>query len=279
MPQLRLERGSVDGITLHYVVAGHGPAVVLLHGLGGFAEAWRHNLPVLAERARVFAVDLPGFGQSAKPRACYALEFFSAAVHAFLDGVGVARASLVGHSLGGAVALAAAAANPGRVERLALVGAVVPGVYRPSLPYRIGALPVLGDVLALVRCPWLYRASIARCFHRPVAEEVAFLVDHAGTARMGRPARLAFLATLRHVRPDLVTGARSTLAALDVPILMVHGRQDPVVPPADCDTAAALLPRATVRWLDACGHFPQIEHAPAVNGWLGEFLAGRPAPR
>jgi pimeloyl-ACP methyl ester carboxylesterase len=268
-------------VSVHYVTAGHGPALLLLHGLGGFAEAWRHNIDALAEGSRVFAMDLPGFGRSAKPRTRYGLGFFAEAVHAFLDAVGVERAALIGHSLGGAVAVAAAAARPDRIDRLALVAAVVPGAYRPSLPYRIGALPVVGDLLACVRCAPAYRASIARCFHRPIAAEVDFLVRFAADERLGHDARRAFLATLRHVRQDLVDvpGRRSAVAAADMPVLFVHGRQDRVVPPACCDAAAALFGHAPVRWLDRCGHFPQIEHAKAVNDWLAAFVAGRPAAR
>ena len=69
------------------------------------------------------------------------------------------------------------------------------------------------------------------------------------------------------------------IATLDLPVLLVHGRQDPAVPAAHCAETAEGFARATVRWLDACGHFPHIEHAQVVNGWLADFLVGRPAPR
>ena len=106
MPEVRLHGGPLDGVGLHYVRQGRGPVVVLVHGLGGFAESWRRTIAALAARADVLALDLPGFGFSAKPRARYDLEFFVRALHGFLDAVGVGTASLVGHSLGGAVAVA-----------------------------------------------------------------------------------------------------------------------------------------------------------------------------
>jgi len=106
MAELRLSGGALDGFTLHYVSAGRGPAVVLLHGLGGFAESWRRTVEALAPRYTVIAVDLPGFGRSAKPRARYSLGFFANALGGFLDGLGLGSVSLVGHSLGGAVAVA-----------------------------------------------------------------------------------------------------------------------------------------------------------------------------
>src|SRR5439155_260636 len=176
MPELRLRGGEVDGLALHYLVEGRGPAVVLVHGLGGFAASWRHNIPSLAARATVYAVDLPGFGRSGKPSAAYSLAYFARALHAFLDAVGVTQVSLADDF----------------VER----------------------------------------------------------------------------------RADY----RRAIATLDVPVLLVHGRQDPAIPAAHCAETAEGFARGSVRWLDACGHFPHIEHAQVVNGWLADFLVGRPAP-
>ena len=79
MPELSLRGGEVDGLSLHYVVEGRGPAVILLHGLGGFAESWRGTIDRLASRATVFALDLPGFGRSAKPRSRTASTYFARA--------------------------------------------------------------------------------------------------------------------------------------------------------------------------------------------------------
>src|SRR3990170_7223479 len=145
MPELRLRGGEVDGLALHYVVEGHGPAVVLVHGLGAFAESWRHTLAALAARATVLALDLPGFGASAKPRTRYRLGYFAGALNGFLDALGIRQASLVGHSLGAAISLTYALTHPSRVERLALVGGVVPGFsYPPPWLYRPLAVAGLG---------------------------------------------------------------------------------------------------------------------------------------
>ena len=283
MPDVELRGAEVDGLTLHYVTAGRGPAVILVHGLGGFAESWRHNIPALARVATVFAVDLPGFGLSSKPRARYHLADSARALHGFTQALGLERAAVVGHSLGAAVGLTDALTHPARVERIALLGPLVPGSsYRPTVPYRVAATPLLGELLALCACTPLYRAAIARCFHTPVAEEVDYLVRESYAARTSPEAKAAYLATLRDIRRDIVDHApdyRRALATLDAPALVIHGRQDRVVAPLHAREAAELLPRARVRWIDGCGHFPQIEHAEVVNGWLTEFLVGRPAPR
>jgi pimeloyl-ACP methyl ester carboxylesterase len=283
MPEVRLAGGQVDGLLLHYVRQGRGPTIVLLHGLGGFAESWRKTIEVLARSAEVLAPDLPGFGLSAKPRTRYDLAFFTDALHGFLDAIGVDQVSLVGHSLGGAVAVASALTRPARVDRLALVSAVVPGFgYRPSWLYRLASVRGLGEVAALCTRRSMYRAAIARCFHAPAAADVDALVDWGYTARTAWTAKAAYLATLRDVRRDFAgrgDAYRRAAASLSLPVLLVHGRQDRVVGAAHCATVSKGFPRASVRWVDACGHFPQLEHADVVNRWLEDFLVPRPAPR
>ena len=283
MPHVRLEGGSVDGLALHYVREGRGPAIVLIHGLGGFAESWRKTIDVLARSADVLAVDLPGFGLSAKPPARYDLDFCTRVLDGFLDASGVGQVSLVGHSLGGAVAVTYALTHPTRVDRLALVSAVVPGFdYRPSWLYRMAAVRGLGEAAALCARRSLYRAALARCFHAPTAREVDALVDWSYAARTAWDAKAAYLATVRDVRADFAGRAaayRRVAGTLGLPVLLVHGRQDPVVGADHCANVAKGFPRASVRGVDSCGHFPQIEHADTVNRWLEDFLVARPAPR
>jgi pimeloyl-ACP methyl ester carboxylesterase len=283
MPEVRLQGGPVDGITVHYVAEGRGPAVVLVHGLAGFAESWRHNISALAARTRVYALDLPGFGQSDKPPAAYDLAFFVHALRAFLDATGMPTASLVGHSLGGAIAVATGLTHPTRVERLALIGAVVPGCeFRPSIVLRTLARRPLGELLALLGCAPLYRAVMSSGFHRADPKEVDFHIRWAHATRTAWPARAAYLATLRGIGLDFTERAaswRRTLRALEQPVLLIHGREDRIVPPGHGEAVGEALPRRIQRWIDGCGHFPHIEHADVVNEWLAAFLAGRPAAR
>src|SRR6266568_5059866 len=119
MARIWLSRGKLDGLEIHYTSAGQGPVTLLIHGLGGFAESWRDTAAALASHGRVIALDLPGFGQSAKPRRAYTLDFFARAVEGLLRGLAIERVRLVGHSLGGGIAAAFALAHPERVDRLA----------------------------------------------------------------------------------------------------------------------------------------------------------------
>jgi pimeloyl-ACP methyl ester carboxylesterase len=276
VPEIRLTGGDLDGLQLHYVEEGHGPATVLIHGLGGFAESWRHNIPDLGRHGRVIALDLPGSGRSGKPQRAYTLEFLARALDGLLRGLGVERVRLVGHSLGGAVAARYAVEQPGRVERLALLGAAVPGFdLRPSWIYRTLSVRGLGEILSSFLTPGICATALERCFAEPDAEEIRFFVEHEYAARASREGRAAYLSLLRSVRGDFSEGAdvyRAALTRLGRGVLVVHGLQDRVVPLVHARQVAEGLGLAQPRWLDRCGHFPQIEHASAVNACLTEFL-------
>ena len=282
MSELTLKGGEFDGLRLHYVAEGSGPPLLLLHGLGGFAESWRHNLPVLSRRLSTYALDLPGFGLSGKPPVAYRLSFFVRAVDAVVESLGLAQTALVGHSLGGAVAVAYAMAHPSKVNRLVLIGAVVPGFgYRMSWVYRLIALRGIGDLLARLAWPGLFRFALARCFAAADPEEVDFLVRTGYAVRASPEGRAAYLSTLREVRNDFVADAdfyRRGLETLEIPALWIHGRQDPVVSPAHALLVADRLKRGTMEWVDRCGHFPQIEDSDRVNRLLLEFLVPHIVP-
>src|SRR5262249_53360620 len=154
-------------------------ATVLIHGLGGFAESWRHTIAALAPHGAVIALDLPGFGQSAKPRRRYGLTFFADVVEALRRALDVDRIRVVGHSLGAAVAAPYALSSPGRVDRLALVSPIVPGFpVRPSLVYRLMSLPGAGELIARLITPRICAVALDRCFFAADPAEVDFLVRH-----------------------------------------------------------------------------------------------------
>ncbi len=276
MALIRLTGGALDGLELYYTITGRGPAILLIHGLGAFAESWRHTIAALSPHGTVIALDLPGFGQSAKPRRDYGLPFFAEAVDRLLDVLEIERVHLVGHSLGGAVAVVYATANPSRVDRLALLSPAVPGFpLRTSFIYRLMTVRGVGELMARLVTPRLCAAALRRCLVAPDPEEIAFLVAHEFGVRATPDGRAAYLATLRGVWEDFATGGavyRAALAEWDRPTLVIHGRQDRVIPLAHAAAAVEGIRGAEGRWLDRCGHFPQIERAAAVHGWLGDFL-------
>jgi pimeloyl-ACP methyl ester carboxylesterase len=282
LASLRLSGGELDGLEVYYTITGRGPATLLIHGLGSFAESWRSTAASLAGHGTVVCLDLPGFGQSAKPRRRYGLAFFADVIDGLLGALDVERVHVVGHSLGGAVAVAYALTRPRRVERMALVSPVVPGFpFRPSLVYQVMSLPGIGELVGWLITPRVCAAALERCFFAPDPADIDFLVAHQYAARTTPEGRAAYLATLRGIRRDFSERGlafRSALGQWDRPTLIIHGRQDRVVPIQHALAVVDGIPAAAGRWLERCGHFPQIEHALAVPEWLGEFLfagAGR----
>src|SRR5262245_192842 len=276
MARLTLLGGALDGLELYYTSVGRGPATLLVHGLGGFAESWRYTIAALAPHGTVIAFDLPGFGQSAKPGGAYDLPFFAQAVDGLLRALEIDRVRVVGHSLGSGVAIAFALAYPSKVERLALLSPTVPGFpLNPSVIYRMLSLPGVGELLSTFVTRRICAAALQRCLATPRPEEVEFLVEHEYAVRSSREGRAAYLATLRGVREDFVgraAGYRAALASWRRGVLLVHGRQDRVVSAAHVTAAIAGIRQVEARWLDRCGHFPQIEYPAIVNAWLTDFL-------
>lgn len=260
----------VDGLRLRYVRKGHGPAVVLLHGLASSIYTWKDVLPRLARDHDVVALDLPGFGGSDQP-AGLTWRALPPAVLGLLDALGIPRASLVGHSLGGAVAVLLAARDPERVERLVLVDAAGFEQHAADRPLllRLAASPaaVLGRPLALRRL--FVRAALREVFHddRLVTDERVGVY----LAPLARPG------ALRSLRSLLVSVAGHTpfpavVAEVRSPTLIVWGADDTWIPVAEADRFVAAIPGARRLVIPACGHMPQEEHPAVVADALEKFL-------
>ena len=259
MPEIRLKGGDLDGLLLHYREEGRGPATAL-STVGRLCRVWRHNMPELARHGRVIAFDLPGSGRSGKPRRAYTLEFLAQALDRLLHALGVDRVHLVGHSLGGAVAARYALDHPGRVERLVLLGAAVPGFdLRPSWIYRTMSVRGVGEILSSFITRGICTAALARCFAHADPEEIRFFVEHEFAARASREGCAAYLSLLRSVKADFTEGApayRAALSRLGRGVLVVHGLQDRSS--RSHTRAGGREPRRrSAARLDRCGHFPR----------------------
>jgi pimeloyl-ACP methyl ester carboxylesterase len=259
------------GLATNYLESGQGAPVVLIHGSGPGVSAyanWRLTMPTLAERFYVVAPDMAGFGFSERPaHATYDLDLWVGQVVGLLDALGLERVSVVGNSFGGAVALRLATSHPRLVDRLVLMGSVgVPfpitaGLdavwgYEPSVPNMRRLLDIFAfnselasDELAEVR----YRAST-----QPGVQE--------SFAAMFPPPRQRWV--------DAMVTTDDELAALSQPTLVVHGREDQVIPLENSLRLMRLIPDVQLHVFGRCGHWTQIEHAAEFNRIVGDFLAG-----
>lgn len=270
-PALEPHRREVraGGLKLHvYDASAHAPSpVLLLHGLGDEADSWQRLIPLLAPHRRVIAPDLPGFGRSDHPRRAYTLAFFTQAVRGLLDALlpQEARVTLVGNSLGAAIALRFALDHPGRAERLFLLdGPAMQGRLNPRL--MLFLLPVLGERTynGFRRDQDLAYASLRPYYHDLEAlppELRGFLRERVWERVWSDDQRRAYFSTFRWLVWKSLWGLfkPGELAGLRLPTTIVWGRQDHVAPAGSAQALAQAIPTSRLVLLDNCGHLPQQE--------------------
>jgi pimeloyl-ACP methyl ester carboxylesterase len=266
---------TIDNTRIRYVETGHGPAVVLIHGLAASIYSWRYTiLPVAHAGFRVIAFDNRGFGFSDKPSQGYTNEAYVGILQGLLDSLGIAQATLVGHSMGGAIAAQAALERPDRVRALVLVDAAGLGVRWPFM-LRVAHWPAVGALFDHLRGR-AATAGILRTLYavpsRVTVEDVDQYYAPLAEPGFGRVLR----GVLGAFRFD---GLRERLGHLATPTLLMWGTRDRLIPVAVGQTMTALLPRALlVRFPDA-GHALPEESPQAFNKALIGFLQhGIPLP-
>ncbi len=268
---------DVKGIRTHYWIAGEdGPPVVLVHGLGASAEVWRQNLNALSVNHRVYVPDLPGFGHSGMPEGMnFSPEVYSLFLQNFLTAVGIGRASLVGHSLGGGVALRCCLDDAERVDRLILTSSAGLGG-EVSLPLRIASLPFFDRVFLKPPLP-VFRLIL----HRLVFDPASITDDFARVYHnllFQQKTILAFtgilrsICTLRGARPGVLGPIRAMLGTMATPTFLIWGRQDRILPVSQGIDAAKEIPGAHLHIFERCGHMPNIEYPEEFNRLVLEFL-------
>jgi pimeloyl-ACP methyl ester carboxylesterase len=277
--ELPLERNSraaepeLDGlheIVLHghrvfYRSAGSGPVVVLVHGITSTSATWANVLPYLAERFTIIAPDLLGHGESAKPRGDYSLGAYASGIRDLLIALGHERATFVGHSLGGGVAMQLAYQFPEHCERLVLVssgglGRDITALLRAaSLPGSELVLPLLVNdrVLGAGRAVGRLLGRIGLRVHTDVGE---VLRGHASLS--DGEARAAFLHTLRTIVDpggQRVDASDRLYLAQAIPFLLVWGERDPIIPVEHARAAHRLVPGSRLELFPDAGHFPHLD--------------------
>jgi pimeloyl-ACP methyl ester carboxylesterase len=276
---------SLRHVTLHghdvgYRMAGEGPAIVLIHGMAGSSRTWRDVMPLLARQHTVIAPDLLGHGESAKPLGDYSLGAYASGLRDLVVGaLGIERATLVGQSLGGGVAMQLAYQHPEFCERLVLVGSG--GLGREvSWMLRALTLPAAEYVMPLLFPRFARRSDdkLARFFHeRGVRAPHLAELWSAYASLPETPNRHAFIRTLRAViDPGGQTASakdRLYLAAA-VPTLIVWGDRDDIIPVEHAYAAHELMPGSRLEIFERAGHFLHAEQPTRFAEVLAEFIAG-----
>jgi pimeloyl-ACP methyl ester carboxylesterase len=261
---------DAGGIQTSYLEAGAGQPVIMLHGSGPGVSAmanWQHNIGALAQRFRVLAPDIVGFGATRRPDdIVYSLRTWTDHVWAFLDAHGIRKAAIVGNSLGGRIALQMATDRPDRITKMVLMGA--PGV---------GMTPTEG--LAALRAYQPSHNAMRDLLRNFFAVDPAMITDdlvairyEASIADGAYEAYRAMFFDPRHAGSELGISAEE-VRAIATPALLVHGREDKVVPLQVSVTMLGLLPHADLHVFSACGHWTQIERADEFSALVTDYLA------
>ncbi|MGE0066048.1 MAG: alpha/beta fold hydrolase [Solirubrobacterales bacterium] len=275
--QAQVRTATVHGRSVGYVEAGSGDLLLLIHGMAGTAENWSSVIEPLALSHTVIAPDFPGHGTSEPGGGDYSLGSLASGLRDLMLTLGHERATLVGHSLGGGVALQFTYQFPEMVERLVLVssGGLGPDV-SPIL--RAAALPGADLFISATagigaRAGSLLGSGLGKLGLRPSADvaEVA-----RGYASLSDPARRkAFLATLRSVvgtEGQRVAAHDLLYLAEALPLLIVWGDRDPIIPVAHAEQAHAALPSSRLEIFEGAGHVPQLESPGRFVAVLQRFL-------
>jgi pimeloyl-ACP methyl ester carboxylesterase len=273
----------LHGQQVTYLEAGAdngGPVVVLLHGLAASSQTWATVAPRLGAHTRVIAPDLLGHGESAKPRSGdYSLGAYAAGLRDLLVALGVPRATIVGHSFGGGVAMQFAYQFPELTERLVLVASgglgsdVSPALRAATLPGTALAL----RIAATITPKWVARLGqrVAQTLPWTSRAEIDGLAD-AFRSFTDRGARSAFTHTVRGAlnwSGQRLDGTERLYLLTDTPVLLVAGSRDSVIPVDHTRAAHHVLPVSRLEIFDGAGHFPHVEQPQRFADLLDDFLA------
>ena len=261
-------RLSAGGITTHYLRAGRGPCLVLLHGAGGSGLNWAPVMAALAAKCCVIAPDLAGYGESDKPAVVYDRPFFAAWLRHFLDALGLERPILLGHSQGGAVALQFAMDYPERLERLILVSPA--GLSVDGIPF--------GAKFGIFWVNFLPSRLAARWLSRYVCENGGSDWDAPLTEYMLEVKRLprskrVFLAGLGQ---SIAPFSATALQGIAHPTLIIWGREDRLLLPSHGERARREIPGSRLCLIPGASHLPFLERPEAFCNAVLDFVNHQP---
>jgi pimeloyl-ACP methyl ester carboxylesterase len=281
-----LQETTIHGHRVAYRMAGSGPPVILIHGITSSSENWKTVGPMLAEHYTVLAPDLVGHGQSAKPRGDYSMGAFASGVRDLIVALDLDPATVLGHSLGGGVAMQFAYQFPERAVRLALIdsgglGATVHGLLRAAtLPGSELVLPFLAGSRVLKTGEAVGRL-LSRVGVRVGTDAAEMARGHASLS--DREARLAFVHTLRasiDPRGQRVRATDRLYLAEELPLLILWGARDRIIPVGHGRRAHEMVPGSRLEVFESAGHFPHLDEperfVSTVRDWIETTEPGTP---
>jgi pimeloyl-ACP methyl ester carboxylesterase len=258
---------TILGFRLHYLEAGKGAPVVLLHGLGGDGSRWRPNIEPLARDFHVFALDQIGFGESDKPLANYHTGMLAEFLVDFLKAVNVPKASLVGNSMGAGVALYTAVHYPQVVDRIVLADG---GGFRTAAG--APAAPASLDALRRRQLQNSVTREETREFFKILFHDKSLVTDKMVDEQLALRLRSAFTITKIQEAGDRGSLSEQEVRGVKAPTLILWGKYDELANPAGADRLERTISGSQKVVIDNCGHMPQLECSGEFNRLVRDFL-------
>jgi pimeloyl-ACP methyl ester carboxylesterase len=255
---------------VHYEAYGRGQPVILLHGWLGSWGYWLKTMEALKKQYRCYALDFWGFGESGKERKSYQVDDFVNLVDQFMERLGIESAPIVGHSMGGTVALSLAIAKPARVQRVIVVGSPVVGDSLNIL-LRLSGKPWIASMVW--RMPTILAFGI-KVFSPYVVNDWPQWYKMI-TRDISQATLDSFFTSIRSLHK---TDLRAVLPAVTRPIMGIYGAGDNVVAPSQANLIAQSAPLSRIKMMNGSKHFPMLDEPQAFNDNLAEFLAFEFAP-
>lgn len=255
---------SVNGLKVRYWDEGEGPQTILcIHGVGASVDHWSIIIPSLAQKARVIAVDLVGFGLTDKPKARYTHAYFQAFLENFVSALHLKSIILVGHSMGGGVVIEFAANHPELVTQLVLVSSAGFSFQIP-FSYKVVSLPWFARIFLHTRSKRMFGLIMKRFLYKKEAMTDQLIIA-AQRCFQAKGAKRALYSTfkehvnLRGIKRSILHLIKDKVAELKMPVTIIWGAQDRLLNIASAYRAKELIPHAKLHIFSDCGHVPQLE--------------------
>jgi pimeloyl-ACP methyl ester carboxylesterase len=258
MPSITTQQGTV-----HFEVNGRGRPIIFLHGWLGSWGLWQETMDFLSGQYRTYALDFWGFGESGKKSGTFTVADFVSMVGQFMENLGINKAPLVGHSMGGTVSLSFALQNPDKVSKVVVIGSPIAG-------------SSLALMLKLAGCPFIARLVFNMMWALKFGIRVASpLITHdpnwTGMIEkdLSRTTLESFLLSIASLRKVDLT---SKLGPLSFPVMGMYGNQDVIVHPNQCEVLQNSLPSARIERFEHAGHFLMLDEPQLFRSKLWDFL-------
>ena len=259
MPILVTEQGTV-----HYETYGRGRPVLLLHGWLGSWSLWRNTIEILGKEFKTYALDFFGFGEASDRSSDFSVNNYVASVNQFMDRLGIVKAPLIGHSMGGTVSLAVSLRYPDKIVKTAVIGSPIQG-------QSLNLLLKLSGYKGIARIMWT-TPVLLKLFMRGYAHYIAKDGSAVGKMLVEDIAKTSMDAFCQSISTLRQTDLTDQIQALNMPVLGIYGKHDKIVNPKQAKVLEEGTPKCKIAWFENAGHFPMMDDPDHFHDTVRDFL-------